>query len=61
MDLLIAAIALYLFVFEIDYDNMAWIDKIYAASFGIWIILLGIRCYIYKTGQSGKNSGRKRD
>ena len=28
MDLLIAVFAVYLFAFEIDYDNMSWADEV---------------------------------
>ncbi len=61
MDLLIAVIAVYLFAFEIDYDNMSWTDKVYAACFVVWFVLLVIRCYIYKTGRPKKTGGRKRE
>ena len=56
MDLLIAVIAVYLFAFEIDYSNMSWMDELYAGCFGIWFVLLAVRCYIYK---SGKRPGKR--
>ena len=61
MDLLIAVFAVYLFAFEIDYDNMSWADEVYVACFAVWFVLLAIRCYIYMTGRSGKSGGRKRE
>lgn len=46
MDLLIAVVGLYLFFVELDFSNMSTVDNIYAVCFGIWFVLLVVRCYI---------------
>ncbi|SDG23877.1 hypothetical protein SAMN05216584_10366 [Selenomonas sp. WCT3] len=46
MDVLIAAVGLYVFVFGINYSDMSIIDTAYAVSFGIWGVLFVVRCYI---------------
>lgn len=51
MDFLIAAVGFYLFLFDIDYKNMSVIDAAYAVCFGIWTVLLIVRCYIVRKGE----------
>lgn len=46
MDVLIAAIGIYLFA-NMDFGNMQTIDYIYAVCFGIWFVLLIVKVYIY--------------
>lgn len=46
MDLLIAAVGVYMFLFGINYKEMSLIDTVYAVSFGIWGVLFVVRCYI---------------
>lgn len=47
MDILIAAVGLYLLLFTIDYSNMSTLDIVYLVCFGIWFVMLAVRIYIY--------------
>lgn len=54
LDWLILALAVFMF-WRMDYANLTFMNKIYLASFGLWLIMLGVRLYIiYKNG-GGKN------
>ena len=51
MDVLIALLGIYLLVFRIDYRNLETLDIVYLVCFGLWFLLLGIRCRIYWKGK----------
>ena len=51
MDFFIAAVGLYLFLFDMNYDNMSMIDTAYAVCFSIWVVLLLVRCYNVRVGE----------
>lgn len=54
LDWLILALAVFMF-WRMDYANLTFLNKIYLASFGLWLVMLGVRLYIiYKNG-GGKN------
>lgn len=54
LDWLILVLAVFMF-WRMDYENLTFLNKIYLASFGLWLIMLGVRIYIiYKNG-GGKN------
>lgn len=50
LDLLIAVFGIFDFTFEMDYNNLSFIDKVFAVCFAAWLILLVVRCYIYWKG-----------
>lgn len=55
LDWLILALAIFMFV-RMDYTNLTFLNKIYLASFGLWILMLGVRIYIiYKNGGGSGN------
>ena len=52
-DYVILIIAVFMFS-HLDYENLDTVEIIYVVSFGLWVVLLGVRIFILY-----KNEGKK--
>ena len=48
-DYVLLLIAVWMFS-SFDYNDLRFTDKIYIVSFGIWLVLLVVRTYVYYQG-----------